>query len=347
MKKIRKIVEFFLVLTGMALLFLLVVYGLNHLPIQLEWWVSSLLAILIWLGLIIGGGFLFSGPERFFFNSLNKSLFEMGRGNFNIDLSSEKKKMARHEEWVEFLDQIEETSDNLAEMEKLKQSFISNVSHEIRSPLTSISGFAQLAQREKDSERRAYYLETIRSECMRLSNLSESLLKLTELEGTGKLAKSKVELDDLLEKVKLGFSVQLADKEIELSLSTTPISYDGDPILFYQIWQNLLGNAIKFSAPHSEIKLSLTGDKDNWKISLVDDGLGIPAKKLPYIFDRFYKVDDARNSDTEGSGLGLSIVKEIVTLHDNLELNVISEENKGTTFTLSYPNSQEKELLQS
>lgn len=338
MKKIRKTIEFLLVLVGIVLLFLLVVYVINLLPFKLEWWGISVLSILVWLGLIMGIGLLFSGPERFFFNSLTKSLFEMGRGNFNIDLSSEKKKMARYGEWVEFLDQIEETSDNLAEMEKLKQSFISNVSHEIRSPLTSISGFAQLAQREENPERRAYYLETIRSECMRLSNLSDSLLKLTELEGTAVLSKSDIDLDDLLEKVKLGFSVQLSEKKINLKLTTEPISYKGDPILFYQIWQNLLGNAIKFSAPDSEIKLSLTGNADSWKIILGDYGQGIPTEKLPYIFERFYKVDDARNSDTEGSGLGLSIVKEIVTLHDNLELDVKSEETKGTVFTLSYPN---------
>ncbi|CAM3279028.1 sensor histidine kinase [Vagococcus fessus] len=337
MKKIRKVVEFSLVLSGIVLLFLLVVYVINRLPFQLEWWGASMLSILIWIGLIMGIGFLFSGPERFFFNSLNKSLFEMGRGNFNIDLSSEKKKMARYGEWVEFLNKIEETSDNLAEMEKLKQSFISNVSHEIRSPLTSISGFAQLAQREKNPEKRAYYLETIRSECMRLSNLSESLLRLTELEGTAILSKSEFDLAELLEKVKLGFSVQLSEKNIELKLVTVPVIYNGDPILFYQIWQNLLGNAIKFSAPDSEIKLSLTGNADDWKIVLEDNGQGIPNEKLTYIFDRFYKVDDSRNSDIEGSGLGLSIVKEIVTLHDNLKIDVTSEENKGTTFILSYP----------
>lgn len=337
MKKIRKVVEFSLVLSGIVLLFLLVVYVINRLPFQLEWWGASMLSILIWIGLIMGIGFLFSGPERFFFNSLNKSLFEMGRGNFNIDLSSEKKKMARYGEWVEFLNKIEETSDNLAEMEKLKQSFISNVSHEIRSPLTSISGFAQLAQREKNPEKRAYYLETIRSECMRLSNLSESLLRLTELEGTAILSKSEFDLAELLEKVKLGFSVQLSEKNIELKLATVPVIYNGDPILFYQIWQNLLGNAIKFSAPDSEIKLSLTGNADDWKIVLEDNGQGIPNEKLTYIFDRFYKVDDSRNSDIEGSGLGLSIVKEIVTLHDNLKIDVTSEENKGTTFILSYP----------
>lgn len=337
MKKIRKVVEFSLVLSGIVLLFLLVVYVINRLPFQLEWWGASMLSILIWIGLIMGIGFLFSGPERFFFNSLNKSLLEMGRGNFNIDLSSEKKKMARYGEWVEFLNKIEETSDNLAEMEKLKQSFISNVSHEIRSPLTSISGFAQLAQREKNPEKRAYYLETIRSECMRLSNLSESLLRLTELEGTAILSKSEFDLAELLEKVKLGFSVQLSEKNIELKLVTVPVIYNGDPILFYQIWQNLLGNAIKFSAPDSEIKLSLTGNAYDWKIVLEDNGQGIPNEKLTYIFDRFYKVDDSRNSDIEGSGLGLSIVKEIVTLHDNLKIDVTSEENKGTTFILSYP----------
>ncbi|WEG74005.1 sensor histidine kinase [Vagococcus intermedius] len=335
MSKSKKISQFSLTLIGIVLLFVGVTFLIDHLPLTLSWWLKSGLSGLLWLGIITLIGYFLGGSERQFYKVVTHTLFEMGRGNFAIDLSSEKKKMARFDEWVTFLNQIEKTSDNLAKMEALKQSFISNVSHEIRSPLTSISGFSQLALNEKDERKRAYYLENIQGECMRLSHLSESLLKLTELEETNVLQKSQIDLSELLKQVVNGFQIQLIEKKIEINLKLAPISYQGEPVLFYQIWQNLLGNAIKFSTSGSIVKLEVSGTDEAWAITLIDQGIGMSKENVTHIFNRFYKVDKARNSDIEGNGLGLAIVKEIVTLHEDLTLEVCSDLSVGTTFTLN------------
>lgn len=217
-------------------------------------------------------------------------------------------------------------------MEKLKQSFISNVSHEIRSPLTSISGFAQLAKVEKDAEKQSYYLETINQECLRLSKLSDSLLKLTEQENTKQLRKQPIDIAEMLSQVVESMTVQLDQKQLNVDMRLANVSYEGDPVLFYQIWQNLLGNAIKFSPVGGTISLCMTVCPNNWSVSISDQGIGISKENQERLFERFYMVDDSRNADLKGNGLGLSIVKEIIGLHGDIEIAVESAESEGATF---------------
>lgn len=335
MSKTKKIIESVVMFIGVMGLLVLGNFLVRLIPYELTWWVEIIGTGLFWLLMLVVIGLFFSGTERQFYQSINQTLTEIGKGNFNVDLSPQKKQMARFSEWTEFLDQMQETSDKLAEMEKIKQSFISNVSHEIRSPLTSISGFAQLAKGETDETKRDYYLETINQECLRLSKLSDSLLKLTELENTDKLRKQPIDVAVMLNQVVESMAIQLNEKRLNLEVNVIDLTYEGDPVLFYQIWQNLLGNAIKFSPDGETVTLTVKGSIDKWAISVSDRGCGISKDNQAQLFDRFYMVDDSRNADMQGNGLGLSIVKGIVDLHEDLEIEVESAEGEGATFTVT------------
>lgn len=237
----------------------------------------------------------------------------MAKGKFDFDLHTKRK-----DEIGLLTVSFNEMAKELAKLDRMRQDFVSNVSHEIQSPLTSISGFTKaLKQKKMSEESRLHYLTIIEEESERLSRLSENLLRLSFLQQeTHPLKVSSYRLDEQLRKVVIALEPQWAAKEIEIDLKLEAMTIQADEDQLYQVWINLLSNSIKFTPEHGKIYIEAAVKEDQNVVSITDNGPGIPEEEQEDIFTPFYKVDKSRNSIVKGNGLGLSIVKKIVEIHN-------------------------------
>lgn len=253
-------------------------------------------------------------------------------------------------------DQLSETNYLLQEMQKAQSRFYGNISHEFRTPLTLILGPAkQIIERTKDEKTRDE-LKIIHKNADRLLGLVNQLLDISKLEsGNMKLVTIPQNIIPLLKDLVLSFCSYAERKRITLNFSTVE-----DEIIVYidkdkieKIITNILSNAFKFTPEGGEVEVSVNpkppfnfpfakGGKEGGsvEISIRDTGIGIPDEKIPKIFDRFYQVDGSHTREQKGTGIGLSLTKELVELHKG-NIEVESEEGKGTTFTISIPLGKE------
>lgn len=231
-----------------------------------------------------------------------------------------------------------EMSQDLRRLEEMRRDFVSNVSHEVQSPLTSISGYAlALKQRNLTEEQRDRYLDIIADEAKRISRMSDSLLKLSQLESQPQLQKrSELGLDEQIRRVVIALEPQWSAKKIRVELDLPETRLMGDPDQLGQVWTNILGNAIKFSPDGGEIKVALTPDERGVRVTIADQGIGIAPEDRERVFERFFKADRSRSRKYEGSGLGLSIVRQIVSLHGG-RVTASSGPDGGTVFTVTLP----------
>lgn len=267
------------------------------------------------------------------------ALRKIARGEFNIHLNFEK----GDHQFLSLVENINDMAKQLQQMEEMRQEFISNVSHEIQSPLTSISGFARALQ-EEDLTRaeRLHYLEIIEGESNRLSKISDNLLKLTSLESQNHpFEQRNFRLDKQIRKIVLASEPQWTEKELEMDVSLEEVTIFADEDLLSQVWINLIHNSIKFTPSKGKIRIQLTKKQDHLFVHISDSGIGISAEDQMHIFERFYKADKSRTRTAGGSGLGLSIVKKIIELHKG-EISVKSQVGKGTTFTVTFPVLKDK-----
>ncbi|NIK79132.1 signal transduction histidine kinase [Paenibacillus castaneae] len=258
----------------------------------------------------------------------------MAKGDFNVTI-----KMDKYQGQVgQFIESINDMASELKQVERLRQEFISNVSHEIQSPLTSIRGFASTLQREGLSlEEQRHYLSIIEKETTRLSKISDNLLKLTTLESEQQeLDAHSYRLDQQLESIVLACEPQWLEKELELELELPETEITANEGMLSQVWVNLIHNAIKFTPDHGNVKVMLSQTEHHVKVRIEDSGIGISSEDQQRIFERFYKGDKQRTRTAEGSGLGLSIVKKIIELHKG-EIVVESRLGEGSTFEVFLP----------
>ncbi|TDR53116.1 sensor histidine kinase [Paenilisteria rocourtiae] len=296
------------------------------------------ITIMVLIGFILSR--FFFRHERAYFKIFGAVLEEIGRGNFQI--SEQLRPLQRMDDGNirDTVLQVEKMAEQLGEMETLRQDFIANVSHEIQSPLTSISGFTKLLQDNNlSAEKRTHYLEIIQAETSRLSKISENLLKLTALEKNDyKLNPTEFRLDYQIRDMILTAEPQWQSKQLDVIVDLTPTKFYGDESLLYQVWQNLFHNAIKFTPENGVIHVILTEKQDrSIEITIQDSGIGISQEDQLRIFERFYKADLSRQAKIGGSGLGLSIVKRIADLHD-IGISIDSNKGGGTKITLKLSN---------
>jgi two-component system phosphate regulon sensor histidine kinase PhoR len=225
-------------------------------------------------------------------------------------------------------------------LEKVRSDFVANVSHEIKTPLTSIKGFVEtlLEGAQDDKENAKHFLKIIQDHANRLDNLVNDLLSLSFLESKAiVLEKQKVDLNRLVDEIISGFRSQTRKKSLEIKNElSSGLSITADRDKLGQVFTNLIDNAVKFNREKGFIRV-YSQDLDNKvKVIVEDSGLGIPAKDIPRIFERFYRVDKARSREIGGTGLGLSIVKHIVELHGG-DVGVESTEGLGSKFFFILP----------
>ena len=235
-------------------------------------------------------------------------------------------------------------ASELARGEDNQKKFVANVSHDFRSPLTSIKGYLEAMQDGTiPPELHGKYLGIVLNETDRLIKLTNSLLTLNNLNLKGMaLEKTVFDINQVIRSTAASFEGTCRQKHIGIELILTgdrlPVVADRGKI--EQVLYNLLDNAIKFSYPDSAIKIETVEKHGKVFTSVKDSGIGIPKDSLKLIFDRFYKTDLSRGKDKKGTGLGLSITKEIIQAH-NENINVISTEGVGSEFIFSLPVAEE------
>ncbi|AIE59991.1 sensor histidine kinase [Bacillus methanolicus] len=291
---------------------------------------------IMYIIILFFGSFLILVAARYFVNPilrLTDATKNMAKGKFDFELHTKRK-----DEIGLLTVSFNEMAKELAKLDRMRQDFVSNVSHEIQSPLTSISGFTKaLKQKKMSEESRLHYLTIIEEECERLSRLSENLLRLSYLQQeTHPLKVRSYRLDEQLRKVVIALEPQWAAKEIEIDLQLEAMRIQADEDQLYQVWINLLSNSIKFTPKHGKIYIEAAMKEDQNVVSITDNGPGIPEEEQEDIFTPFYKVDKSRNNTVKGNGLGLSIVKKIVDIH-NGNIKVSGRLGEGATFTVKLP----------
>lgn len=237
-------------------------------------------------------------------------------------------------------------ASQIAGIEDDQKKFVANVSHDFRSPLTSIRGYLEaMLDGTIPPELYEKYLGIVLNETERLTNLTNSLLTLNNLNTKGMLLnRTDFNINQIIRSTAAAFEGTCRKKTmaIELILTDEEMLVNGDRDKIQQVLYNLIDNAIKFSHNNSVIKVETSIKKNKLFVSVMDTGIGIPKDDLKMIWNRFYKSDFSRGKDKKGTGLGLSIVKEIIYCH-NENINVISTEGVGSEFIFSLPLSAEND----
>ena len=263
------------------------------------------------------------------------ALQRIAQGDFSTRLDD---RQPGHRLVGELVETVNNMAAKLDEMEKMRQEFISNVSHEIQSPLTSIRGFACALQQDNlPPEDRRHYLDIIEAESMRLSKLSANLLKLASLDADQvKFEPKPYRLDQQIRSLILACEPQWTAKRLEMEVTLDEAGITADEDLLSQVWINLLHNSIKFTPEGGSVRVALHRRAGRVEVSIADTGIGIAPDDQPHIFERFYKADKSRRRSEGGCGLGLSIARKVLDLHRGI-IEVRSDLGAGATFTVKLP----------
>ncbi|MBQ8120958.1 MAG: HAMP domain-containing histidine kinase [Ruminococcus sp.] len=298
------------------------------------YWIVNFVIILSFIGCIVIGTIITAFVGRTILKPLHeisRATSEVARGNFKVRV-----RVPDDIEYGMLANNFNKMAVQLSEIETLRGDFISSVSHEFKTPLASIQGFAKLLQDENISEEdRKEYTQVIIDETSRLTKLSTNILKLTKLENQKTIGKkSKFLLDEQIRKIIVMLEPEWSRKNIELDVDLEEITYIGNEELMAQIWQNIINNAIKFTGEGGNIGVKLYRSEQCIVVKISDDGPCIPDEKRTKIFEKFYQGDHSRSTD--GNGLGLALVQRVVELC-NGSVWVENTAPTGVCFTVQLP----------
>ncbi|WP_020006572.1 sensor histidine kinase [Salinicoccus albus] len=263
---------------------------------------------------------------------LSRATKNLAGGNYNVDNLD----TGRRDEIGELSSSFVNMAAQIEYNDKMQKDFISNISHDIQSPLSSIKGYNQLLNKQVNNSEKQAYTETIDYEIDRLSMLTDQLLVLSSIDHEDHMLRKETynlhsQLTDLIH----AYEWRISSKGLMLSHRLDDVSIYADQGLLNTVWDNLLSNAVKYNTDTGSIDVELTEKDDEAIITISDTGIGIDPSLTEMIFERFYRIDTARTSHIGGSGLGLSIAKKIIDLH-NGTIDITSD-SKGTTFTIKLP----------
>ena len=266
---------------------------------------------------------------------LVEAMKQLSSGDFTIRLKHVEKGYEPYE-IQQLKDTFNKTAEELNGTELLRKDFVNNFSHEFKTPIVSISGFADLLLEDDSSpEERRQYLEIIRDESRRLAQLSNSVLLLNRIESQIILTdRTDFPLDEQLRQTVLVTQQKWKEKALDFDLTLPSCIYNGNEALLKELWLNLLDNAAKFSPDGSSVVVNLRIEKDGIVLSVTDHGCGMDEETRRHIFDQFYQGDTSHR--TQGNGLGLAMAKKIALLHGG-EITVDSQPGNGSCFTVTLP----------
>ncbi len=267
---------------------------------------------------------------------LIKGTQQIANGNYKVKIPITNHHQTEINELIGNFNQMAQALDNV---EIIHNDFINNFSHEFKTPIVSIKGFAKQLQDATLSEaERQESIQIIISESERLARLSSNILQLSNLENHEivRLQLAPYSLDEQLRNCLLLLQQEWEEKELHLDLNLEPITFTGDQEMMMSLWLNLLNNAIKFSHPQGTLTIRCYHVADQVKVKIRDTGIGMEDTVRAHIFDKFYQGDPAHQEI--GSGLGLAIAQRITTLHQG-KISIRSVLNEGTTFTVKFENN--------
>ena len=284
---------------------------------------------LIFLSVLILIAFLVNRPLKKIIHGAQE--YASGNLTYNIDVNS-------NDEMGYLAHTLNYMSDELNKTNEYQRKFVANISHDFRSPLTSIKGYAEaMLDGTIPHEMQDRYLNIILFETDRLNKLTQSMLTLNNMDKKGHyLEITSFDINAVIKDTAASFEGTCTAKRIsiELLLASETLYVSADFGKIQQVLYNLIDNAIKFSNNNSVIQVETTEKHGKVFVSVKDHGIGIPRAFISKIWNRFYKIDASRGKDRKGTGLGLAIVKEIINAH-NQNINVISTEGAGTEFIFS------------
>lgn len=265
-------------------------------------------------------------------NELIIATREVSKGEFNTKV----KELNRNHEMGELIKSFNIMTNELSSIEMFRKDFINNFSHEVRTPIVSIRGFArQLKNTSLTDEKRQEYIEIIIRESERLTNMSSNILLLTKLENQEIVTDKRLfSLDEQIRNCTLLLQMEWEKKDINLNIDLDSVEYYSNEEMLSHVWLNLLGNAIKFSMDKGEITIKCCDENSYIKVEISDNGVGMKDETRHQMFEKFYQGDSSRT--TEGNGLGLSLVGRIVDLCGG-RIDVKSYLGKGTDIVVRLP----------
>jgi len=295
------------------------------------------------VALLSGIGLLFTGMVAFLFAQVIASPIEkmiqlvrsFSRGNFGVSI-----KIEANDEIGQLAESFNDMASKINQVDEQRRKFVSNVSHELRTPLTSMKIISETLLHQPSWDESVYreFMQDIDGEVSRLNRIVDSLLYLVDLERDELVLETQITyLNYVVHNVVRNLKPIADQKHIRIEIEERDrLQFHMDQGKIQQCLINLVSNAIKYTPENGKIRISVFREINDACVSISDTGIGIPEKDLNHIFDRFYRVDRARARTTGGSGLGLSIAKQIVTLHGG-DIQVSSVINTGSTFTVRLP----------
>ncbi len=303
---------------------------------------KSTLELTLWTVLISVLALIASGIVTYYmsyrvihpFVEMNHAVQCYSRGDFSTRIPVDGK-----DEAAQLGRSLNEMAEQLRGLEDTRRSFVANVSHELRSPLTSMKGFLEAMQDGTiPQEEYPQYIDIVLNETRRMVTLVNDLLDLARIEsGTIKLNFEVFDINELIRRTLLTFEARLNENEMEMEVrfAQEQCSVFADPAQIGQVLRNLIDNAIKYSPKGRALQISTYSMRKTVYVTVRDNGIGIPQEDVPHVFDRFYKVEKAHTPAPQmGSGLGLSIVKRIIEQHGQ-SITVRSARGRGTQFTFT------------
>ena len=256
------------------------------------------------------------------------------------DFSYRVPEIRSRDELSELIIKFNSMANSLEQLENSRRSFVANVSHEFKTPMTTIGGFINgILDGTIPQEKQAYYLEIVSSEINRLSRMVTTMLNISKIEtGNVELTVEQFDLSQKLVTTFLGFEQLISKKNIDVNgFDDLPkVIVHGDSAMIDQVIYNLVDNAVKFTNENGKILVNAATDKHYAYLSITNSGKGIPEKDIDKVFERFYKVDESRSTDVKSTGLGLFLIKSIIDLHGGT-ITAESEPDNFTRFMIKLP----------
>ncbi len=310
-----------------------------------QWVLESVLQITIptTLFLLLVGAFMGSAiafmVNRIFFEPIQKlkdGMNDVSDGDFSVKIDTN----SPINEVKELYDSFDLMVKELSATEILQSDFMSNVSHEIKTPVNAIEGYAMLLESEEITpEEQQEYVEKILFNTKRLSELVGNVLLLSKIDNQAiPKNEKKFRLDEQIRQSIMQLETKWTEKDIELDVELERTEFIGNATLLIHVWDNLINNAIKFNNHGGTVKLRLSSDADRVTFTIEDNGPGVSEDAIKHIFDKFYQADSSHRQ--EGNGLGLALVKRIVDLYEG-DIKAENLPDTGCRFTVVLPAMQE------
>lgn len=318
-------------ITGAVFLLLNAIFGVYRLFTTMP----MTLLLVLFLPSVLIGSVLAAILSNRILNPLRETIRaakKIGEGDFSVRVHNDHGIF----EVSELNDTFNHMAEDLEKLQIFRKDFINNFSHEFKTPIVSIRGFAhQLRYEDLPEEKRAEYLEIICKESDRLTHMASRILLLSQYENLSIVTdKTSYDLDEQLRRCILLLEKQWSEKNLELDLDLDEVQCYANEEMLSQLWVNLLGNAVKFTSEGGTVGVSLRQDGEKVTVCISDTGIGIPEEIRDHIFDKFYQGDTSHKS--EGNGIGLTLVRRIIELCGG-SISVASRENEGSTFTVVLP----------